>query len=108
MHLNALLFLGLLAGLAMALCLFQISNPFQSSARAWHWCWRRLALGLLPRLQRAIGQGRHHGRQFLHPPRRQRDAQRRAKAFIPKEIHTPSVEDNQVAFLNIMLQRENV
>lgn len=101
MHLNVLLFLGLLAGLAMALCAF---NRYETHANRRHilgiGAWGGvLLLGCFLGFSGPLAKAATSADKFFTGLGDKVDTQRRAKGIYPeKEIHTPSVEDNQVAF----------
>ena len=101
MHLNALLLLGLLAGLAMALYAF---SKYQTHSNRRHvlgigvWGGVLLLLCFLG-FSGPLAKAATTADSFFTRLGDNVDAQRRAKGIYPKkEIHTPSVEDNQIAF----------
>ena len=101
MHLNALLFLGLLAGLAMALYAF---SKYQTHSNRRHvlgiGVWGGvLLLGCFLGFSGPLAKAATTADSFFTQLGDNVNAQRRAKGIYPeKEIHTPSVEDNQIAF----------
>ena len=100
-QLNALLFLGLLAGLAMALYAF---SKYQTHSNRRHalgiGVWGSvLLLGCFLGFSGPLAKAATTADSFFTRLGDNVDAQRRAKGIYPeKEIHTPSVEDNQIAF----------
>jgi len=100
-HLNALLFLGLLAGLAMALYAF---SKYQTHSNRRHvlgiGAWGGvLLLGCFLGFRGPLAKAATTADSFFTQLGDNVNAQRRTKGIYPeKEIHTPSVEDNQIAF----------
>ena len=101
MHLNGLLFLGLLAGMAMAMYAF---SQYQTHSNRRHvlgiGVWGGvLLLGCFLGFSGPLAKAATTTDRFFTRLGDNVDAQRRAKGIYPeKEIHTPSVEDNQIAF----------
>ena len=101
MHLNGLLFLGLLAGMAMAMYAF---SQYQTHSNRRHvlgiGVWGSVLLfGCFLGFSGPLAKAATTADRFFTRLGDNVDAQRRAKGIYPeKEIHTPSVEDNQIAF----------
>ena len=101
MHLNGLLFLGLLAGLAMALYAF---NRYETHINRRHilgiGAWGGVLLfGCFLGFSGPLAKAATSADKFFTELGDKVDTKRRAKGIYPeKEIHTPSAEDNQIAF----------
>ena len=101
MHLNGLLFLGLLAGMAMAMYAF---SQYQTHSNRRHvlgiGVWGSVLLfGCFLGFSGPLAKAATTADSLFTRLGDNVNAQRRAKGIFPeKEIHTPSVEDNQVAF----------